>query len=546
MTSLAPAANPPPSRAAAWWCAAVVGTLPFLSNLPFDYDRFAPLLFVPALFFRGALTPFACDGRRETIDRWLLIIAAAVALSAALMSARPAPALVGSATWVCIIAGAVVARRLARDPACVRLLLAAIATGATAGCLAIWTTWMPGTAVNEFAHYAHARLFGLHMMIGTIAGLGWWCIAPRARRESWLACTLSIINCGGMLWSGGRAPLLALIAGIALWLIFAPASARSTIFRRVAVVLGGGVILSCLNWSPEPYLGWWSAIARSAAASSADELTSTRLSFWQVTWTQIIDSPWLGHGSDSYRFIRPKQDGNQPHNWPLQLALDVGLLGAVPFAALLLRQAWRGLRGSVRNSPASSPQQIAAVAFTVCLIAGLLDGVFYHAVLLMPAALLAGVAGYVSGESICFAPRLVRVGARLSIAASCAMLSLHAFLVFQLWHATPPREPHDLRAQILRNFPSTVSSIDRWLSAWDRKRPEIALAWARWAQQQSAYPEPLHVYAALLLCRYHQFEAAQLELEQARAVAHHRARPRLQPLIDTIRSAEADIAQRGQ
>ncbi len=542
MTHLAPAENPLPSRAAAWWCAGVVATLPFLSNLPFDYDRFAPLLFVPALFFPGAISPFVGDARREVIDRWLLIIAAAVAVSAALMSARPAPALVGSATWVCIIAGAVVARHVARDPACVRLLLAAIATGATAGCLAIWTTWTPGTAVNEFSHYGHARLFGLHMMIGTIAGLGWWAIAPQARREHRLACLIAVINCGGMLWSGGRAPLLALIAGIALWLIVAPASSRPTILRRVTTVFGGGFILSCLSWSPEPYLGWWSAIARSAAASSADELTSTRLSFWHVTWTQIIDSPWFGHGSDSYRFIRPKQDGNQPHNWPLQLALDVGLLGAVPFGALLLRQAWRGLRAKVPTSPASPPQQVAAVAFAVCLVAGLLDGVFYHAVLLMPAALLAGAAGHVSGKSICTSPRLVLLGARISIVASCTLLILHAFLVFQLWQADPPHSPDDFRPRLLRNFPSTVSGIDRWLSAWDRQQPEVALAWARWAQQQSDHPELLHVYAALLLSRYRQFEAAELELEQARAVAHHRARPKLQPLIDAIRAAKSDVA----
>ena len=171
------------TRTAVGWCAGVMVVLPFLSNLPFDYDRFVPLLFIPALLFRGSAFATACDGRREAIDRWLLIAAAAVAIVAALMSARPAPALVGSATWVCILLGAVVARRGAHDPVCVRLLLAAISFGAALGCLAIWFTWTPGTAVNQFAHYGHARLFGLHMMIGTIAGLGWGCLAPRPRRE---------------------------------------------------------------------------------------------------------------------------------------------------------------------------------------------------------------------------------------------------------------------------------------------------------------------------------------------------------------------------
>lgn len=544
MTALPPATNPSPSRAAVGWCAGIMAILPFLSDFPVDYDRFAPLLFIPALLFRGSTSATFCDRRPETIDRWLLIFAAAVALVAALMSARPVPALVGSATWVCFVVGAVVARRSARDPVCVRLLLAAIALGAALGCLAIWATWVPGTAVNEFAHYGHARLFGLHMMIGTIAGLGWWCIAPSRHREHWLACLIAITTCGGMLWSGGRTPLLAVVVGVIVWLVFAPASTRPKILRRTAIVFGGGLLLSCLHWSPEPYLGWWSAIARSAAATSADELTSTRLSFWHVTWTNIFDAPWFGHGADAYRFIQPKQDGNQPHNWPLQLALDVGLLGAVPFGALLLRQAWRGLRTEARPPLELSPQQIAAVAFTVCLVAGLLDGVFYHAVLLMPAALLAGAAGFPAGQSSCPAPRLVRLSARLSIAAACAILALHAFLIFQLWQAPPPRGPDDLRAQLLRNFPSSVSGIDRWLSTWDRQNPDVALAWAHWAQKHSDHPELLHVYAAILLSRYQQFDAAKHELERAQATAHIRARPRLQKLLESVRTAEANAAAR--
>ncbi len=543
MTTLPPAQKTLPSRAAVSWCAGVVAVLPFLSNLPVDYDRFAPLLFLPALLFRGATSARACDARCETIDRWLLMVSAAVAIAAAFMSARPAPALVGSSTWVCILVGAVVARRSAHNPICVRLLLAAISFGAALGCLAIWFTWTPGTAVNQFAHYGHARLFGLHMMIGTIAGIGWACIAPRHRREHWLACLVAITNCGGMLWSGGRAPLLAVIAGVIIWLTFAPAPARPKILRRAALIFSCGFLLSCAHWSPEPYLGWWSAIARSAAATSADELTSTRLSFWHVTWTNIIDSPWFGHGADAYRFIHPKQDGNQPHNWPLQLALDVGLFGAIPFGALLLRQAWRGLYARTHTPAELNPQQVAAAAFIVCLVAGLLDGVFYHAVLLMPAALLAGAAGCPVGSSTCFAPRLVRLSAQISIIAACALLTLHAFLVFQLWEAAPPRDPKDFRAQLLRSFPSTVSGIDRWLSAWDRQQPEAALAWARWAQRQSDHPEPLHVYAALLLCRFYQFDAAKLELERAQATAHQRSLPKLQKLLDAVRTAEADAAR---
>jgi O-antigen ligase len=520
---------------AAWACALAVIVLPFVANLPVDFDRFAPLIFLPAIWFaRQHLVPSNVDPKPETTDRWLLGFALAAAILAILLGSRPAPSIVAAANWLLVLGGAIAARRASVSAQATRLLFAGISCGAAVACLAIWMGWQQGTPAHVFPHYGHVRLFGLHMMIGCAAALGWWMTA-KSLNEKKLAGLIAIVTCSGMFWSGGRAPVVAIAAGIGVWIYFAQNLERRLLARRAALMIAAGLLLSALKWTPESYLGWWSAAARSSAATNVDELSSSRLSFWTVAWEHYLDSPWTGHGPDAYRFIRPKQDGSQPHNWPLQLLLDVGIVGALPFGALLARQAYRGLRASDASpaEPPVNPRRAAAAAFVTCLIGGLLDGVFYHAVLLMPAALLAGVAGRTDTLTRVDASRLFRPVLAALFIISLSALSVHTFLIFRLWIAAPPAA-HSWIPRVLQEFPSSVTGIERWLRAWDPSQPHLALAWARWAQRHSDVPERLHVYAALLELRLENVSAARKEIRAAIDSAHRLARPRLQQTLNAL------------
>ena len=272
-------------------------------------------------------------------------------------------------------------------------------------------------------------------------------------------------------------------------------------------------------------------------------LSSDRLSFWSVTWHGILQAPWIGHGADSYRFILPKQDGNQPHNWILQFLHDFGVLGAVPLGWLLIRQACRGLagRGSQDEPEVVHARRAAAGALTACLAAGLLDGVFYHVVILLPAALLAGLAGAAPAGQPVRRPRWLAIAGGSLAAVSAAILGLHCYLFAALLLPPAPSGPDAPAPRLLRAFPSTTVVIERWLNAWRRSHPEVVLEWTHWAQAHSDNPAPLHVYAALVYVERGDLTSAAREVDVAMGKEHHNSLPKLRRLQDAIRAAQAHM-----
>lgn len=524
----------------AWALAGAVTILPFLSHLPIDFDRLAPLALLPALWLSRNLDSVGPSHLRAAqIDRMLMIVWISVALISAGLSPHLAPALVHSAATLRIVAGALLARRLAGHPGCVRLILGGISSGAALGCLVVWAGWKQGTPMGDFPHYGHVRLFGLHMMIGMMSALAWRMSTTARTVERHAVTLLAITACGGMLWSGGRTPLLGAAAGLIVWFWKLDSAKRRELVRAAAVTIFGGLILSVLRWSPEPYLGWWGAIARSTAATSIDELSSTRLSFWQVAWHEFLQAPWIGHGADFYRFIQPKQDGSQPHNWPLQFLLDFGILGGVALGLLLLRQAWRGLFG-LNNEPNGKENfRLAAGAiFLACLTSGLLDGVFYHAILLLPAALVAGLAGNLpSAEEKVARKILLRPVIWAGMIAASLILVLHEFIFAGFLQRAVPASPETVTAQVLRSFPSATFGLNRWLNTWKSQFPEETLEWAHWAQAHSDNAAELHVYTAVLYSNQGDFASASAEMEAALQKAHVRARPKMRDLQRAIANA---------
>jgi hypothetical protein len=541
---IAPDCSNETARLKTAWALAVAATaLPFLSYFPIDYDRIAPaVLLLPALWLgrRSWCVPLE-NPPGQNADRMLISFAALVALVATLHSVHLASSVVSYVSWIWVFAGVLLARQLATSERMIRVVLAGISVGAAAGCLALWIHWVEGTPMNAVPHYQHIRLFGLHMLVGTVAALAWICVTAPRSPERMLAYATGVISCGGMLWSGGRTPLVGAVAGLGIWFWYAPKSERGVLIRSVPVVFLGGAVLSFWRWSPEPYLGWLGAFARTTAATSVDELSSTRLSFWSVTGHGILQAPWLGHGADSYRFILPRQDGNQPHNWILQFLYDFGSLGAVPLGLWLLRQAHRGLagRGSDKEAETVRARRVAAGALTACLAAGLLDGVFYHAVILLPAAMLAGMAGATSTGIAIRKLRWPAVAGGSLAVASAMVLGLHSYLFAALWLPPAPSGPDAPAPRLLRAFPSTTVTIERWLNAWRRTHPECVLDWTHWALAHSDNPAPLHVYAALLYSERGDLASAAREVDEAMGKERHRDLPKLQRLQQAIRAAQA-------
>jgi O-antigen ligase len=538
-------AAPDDARAhqAAWAVSAALIALPFLLLLPIDYDRIAPLALVPAI-----LLGWRCwlKVRSDRIDTVLLTLTITAALLSTGLGPHPAPSTVSLASWAWILAAAGVVRGCATAGRASRTILFGIAAGASLGCLAVWLTWSLRSSSGVFPFYGHSRIFGLHMMVGVTSSLALLLGSAQTRAERLVTTTMAAVTFGGLFWSGGRAPIAGVATGLVILLWRGPSRDRMAILRWASIAGIAGLGLSLLQWTPEKHMGWWTAVERTAAATSLNELSSTRLDFWKITWQAIFDRPWLGQGADAYRFLTPKLDGVQPHNWILQLLLDFGLVGGTAAGAWLLRQIAIGLSTQPRQSSADNLQLGAAAALAACTVTGLLDGVFYHAVILVPTALLAGLAGgqrqpdlqdKALATTVASPTARVKVGLSAVLAAAALVLGLHSYLVFQLRYATPPRTPNVLSARVLKRFPSTTIGLDRWLERWKQQDDLTALEWARWAQPRSAGPAPLYVFAAVICADHDDFAAADHEMEMALKTAHWLSRPALEHMRASIKDA---------
>jgi hypothetical protein len=185
---------------------------------------------------------------------------------------------------------------------------------------------------------------------------------------------------------------------------------------------------------------------------------------------------------------------------------------------------------------------VAAGALTACLAAGLLDGVFYPAVILLPRALLVGVAGATLPGKPAHPSRWpVLLGGSLA-AISVVVLGLHSYLFAALLLPPAPSGPDAPAPRLLRVFPSTTVTIERWLNAWRRTHPEIVLEWTHWALAHSDNQATLHVYAALLDSERGDLASAAREVKEAMGKERHRSLPKLRRLQEAIHAAQAHSA----
>ena len=529
------ASSRPLKSSAATWIAAALVALPFLQALAFDFDRCGALVLLLPAIWAGRVELAQALARIQAGPIWLKILSGLAGLSvllSVLVAQQFAPGLVTAASWVLLAAAGLIAGQCVADDATSgRRMLAGLALGAAGGTLTVWALWIL-TGRAGVPLYPHPRILGLHTLAGAVASVALITQKDvhRAGRGFWLAA--GVITWGGLLWSGGRAPVLALVVALGLWMLLSPVPLRRALFRTTTMLLLAGLVVSFAVstpiWGAHPDLGWWHAIGRTASAATtgnASQLSSTRTEFWADVVVRARETPWLGHGPDSYRFLTPKLDGQQPHNFALQLWLDLGAVGAVPLLGLLLALFVIGWRRAVTAAPVIAPAWLAVL--TASIVAGLLDGVFYHLLAFLPAMLALGVAlGLVSNLA---PPARTSQAPRVVIGIASLVLLLHLG-VFYVLAVGPVPAPTDLRAVGVRVFPSTTFGLWRWLDDWQPAHSADVLEWTRWAEEHSPNPVFFHVYAARVLAAQGDRAGAEKELREALAKAHWSMRPAIEQM----------------
>lgn len=522
----------------ATWLAAGLVVLPYLQALAIDFDHTGALVVLLPALWAGRARLVEAVNQLVAGPAWLKFSAAVATLAIVCSVAaadQPAPATVTAAEWALLGAIGLIAGRIARvETRAGRRILEGLAVGAAGGMIAMWTLWWLGGrgAVPLYAHYRHP---GLHALSGALAGVALAASANSKRaRLGWFA--IGGFAWAGLLWTGGRASMLALGVAVVAWIYFAPAASRKKLFVVSAQQLVFGLLFSLAMWTTSPERGWWHAFTRTAEAAQAGnvrELTSKRSEFWLDTIHRAEARPWLGHGLDAYRFLTPKLDGQQPHNLILQFWLDVGVLGTVPLLMILAGVLWLGGR---RAASAAAGEPLILVWPAILLAsgaAGMFDGVFYHLLAFLPAALALGVTVGFLFE----APRTPTIRWRAPVIGATALaigvLALHSWIFYAVAIDLPP-ETGSLRARIVRAFPSSTFALSRWLDVWQTTQPAVALEWTRWAEDHAPNAPFFHVYAAQQLLARGDRAGAEAELRAALAKAHWTARPTIESMLQSL------------
>lgn len=511
--------------------------LPVLLLLPIDTDRALPLAFLPAVWLGWKIS-------RPTnrIDGMLFAWAIAAMLIAAVASPHSARAFVMSAAIGWTLAAGFVARKLATSDAATRLVLGGITAGAVLG--TVMLRLGIDAPSSTFPIYGNARLFGAHQFAGCVCVLALAAHPGGSRSVRIVTACAALIVFTGMLWSGSRAPVAALALMLAVWSWRGSSTERYTLLKWVPSLMVVALFVSFFLGQPYVGMGWSVAVERTVEAASLVEVSSARSRFWAETWDYALTSPWLGHGADGYRFVIPAQNGSQPHNMLLQWLLEYGAFGVLPFSLLLLR----GMRtlasrtdAAVTTPPSSFFRIWAPAALAGTAAYGLLDGVFYHATIFMPAAIIAGLALGIASPSTTQAGRYhspFNAVLRSLLLGALVVLILHGWLGLMLRRA-PQVTPDSMPARMLRLFPSTTAGLQNWIERWRPAQPEVAMEWIKWAQTVSVDSATFHVHAAQIYIWKKDYKAAETELLHCLAKVHHLERPDVQNALKTVRDLAA-------
>jgi len=280
---------------------------------------------------------------------------------------------------------------LRRYPPLLKVVLVAVPLGFFMVGLKLFSIWMTVPNPRTFdwfygmpllTHARHLGYYGLAALIFSacpLLGMG----DTVTKRERGLALVALTVCWGFLFWTGGRAAIGSGIIGLALMTWFAGKDQRTWTAAAWIVAALLGLWLSTLFWTEDPKMGFFNALDRTAEASTAQGVngfTTGRLTIWRVALDASADHLWFGLGPDGYKFIPVPHHGIQPHGMLVQFFVEWGLVGTIPFLALLATVFWTGFVRMLRETdPLLRTARITAFALILsCTIHSLVDGLYYH------------------------------------------------------------------------------------------------------------------------------------------------------------------------
>jgi O-antigen ligase len=231
-----------------------------------------------------------------------------------------------------------------------------------------WTRF--GVGVTNIRHFGYIAL----ALTGISVGL--WLNAAKGRAEV-MPATLFFLGAFLLMWSGGRGAFIALLVQLAVLLAIAPTDRRIAFGLRLLGVLTVATLLAGL-YIPVKHFGPLNIFLRlDTGAMPGEEYMTGRAEIWRQTAALIPEHLWFGYGEAQFRLVVPAARGfyNHPHNLPLQLLMQWGVIGTALLAVLLARIGWKAL--PLLKTPSDLTYPCVAV-ITGLLAVSMVDGPFFY------------------------------------------------------------------------------------------------------------------------------------------------------------------------
>lgn len=359
---------------------------------------------------------------------------------------------------------------------------------------------------------------------------------PNVLRRTLLATGFVLALC--LLLTKSRTAWLATACGVGLLVVYGRRSGWRPNWRLLAALAGGSGLLLCAVaiWGGLDWL----------VLSETSKSASYRLQYWHATLAMIADHPWLGVGPGNfqsyysqYKLPQASEMIADPHNFVLELWATSGLVGLLPFVAILASLLRRGEPSAAREplpalegvpKPASTSTEFrsvrhvylgALVGLVMAYPLGILVGFMPDPILLalglpLAASVLWGLRDWVArGELPAFAPAIGLVVLLINLSAAGAIgfpgiaQSVWMLIVLVLGSEARATETRATQTQatLWRGaivLVSLAATVWFWRGTWEREedsraaldRAAIPLATGRYREaidwlEQAAEADPL-------------------------------------------------------
>lgn len=181
-------------------------------------------------------------------------------------------------------------------------------------------------------------------------------LTGKEKSIKWVA--LMVIYIIAAMVTGSRGPLVALVAGVGLTGLLLGGKARiNTLWLLLFLALIGGAVLALAPEGMVARLKIFSGgeLARTERGVIIFSTAMHRLQMWKIALNSWLSDPvhlFFGVGTAGYANLFPWRNVAYPHNLPLEVLAEFGLLGASIFSFhiyLALRRIWARIRSGMNR-----------------------------------------------------------------------------------------------------------------------------------------------------------------------------------------------------